>query len=275
MAMNQRHKLGEMLLAAGLIREEELEKALHLQAGGTRRIGYLLIRMGFISEEDLQATLAEQLGIPLVDCAEAFNPSARKILPRYLCTRYNVLPLSLEENNVLRIAMVDPSDAEAIREIEKYSGKVLDPVLASQSDISASIRSRIPWTLKEIFNRGNTTWISIIIAGLALSLIAITILQYNHDKFRSRYGTITRQGSTVIYQNHELTLEFKPSGQVSLQGHGAYASGSYSIIFNDIKSLQKFIHRRQEDFSTDQLTWLSWAIRDNDTSRQRLPATGT
>ncbi|HEB49320.1 MAG TPA: hypothetical protein ENI89_01810 [Desulfobulbus sp.] len=259
--MGTQQRLGDMLVSAGLISADELKKALRLQAGGTRRIGYLLIRMGFITEEQLQATLAEQLGIPLVRCSERFSPEVRKLLPRYLCTRFNVLPLALGQDNILEIAMVDPSDTEAISEIEKYTGKVLRPLLASQSDIFASIRSHIPWSSRDIFNAGNSTWITMAIGGLALALVAITILQYNHDKFRSKYGITTRTANAIIYQNHDLILKFNRSGTISLQGHGAYASGSYAIIFNDINSLKKFLDRKKTEFSSGQLTWLNWALQ--------------
>ena len=59
--------LGQLLLARGLIREADLERALELQAGVGGRLGALLVRIGALSEEQLLEVLADQLGFPLVD----------------------------------------------------------------------------------------------------------------------------------------------------------------------------------------------------------------
>ena len=109
--MTTKKRLGDLLLEAGLIKEEDLDKALKLQVGGNRRLGYLLIKMDFITEEQLQSMLSEQLDLPIVDINQAFNPAAKQILPRYLCRKYNVIPLDLGNHNILEIAMADPSDS--------------------------------------------------------------------------------------------------------------------------------------------------------------------
>ena len=103
--------------------------------------------------------------------------------------------------------------------------------------------------------------------AVALALIAVTILQYNRDRQRALYGTRTVIDNGVIYQNHELLLEFDKSGKASLQGHGAYAAGPYSITFNDIHGLKEFIRYKQNDFSADQRQWLDWTL-NNQLARQ-------
>ena len=221
--------------------------------------------MGIISEEQLQSVLSEQLDLPIIDIHEKFNPEAKNILPRYLCNKYNVLPLSLGEHNMLEIAMVDPSDSRAVEDIEQYTDKVLRPYLASNSDIGAAIKKYIPWSFKDIFNPHNSQKLTALTATVALILITITIMQYNKDRQRTLYGTKQVTNDAVFYQNHELMLEFNKSGKASLQGHGAHAQGSYSITFNDTDSLEQFINRKQSDFSTAQRKWLSWAM-DNQTT---------
>ena len=260
--MTTKKRLGDLLLQAGLIKEEELDKALKLQVGGNRRLGYLLIKMDFISEEQLQSVLSEQLDLPIVDINQEFTTTVKQILPRYLCRKYSVIPLALDEHNILKIAMADPSDSCAVADIEQYTDKVLQPRLASHSAIEAAIRKYIPWSLKDIFNPLNSQRITALTATAALLLIAVTILQYNKDRVRTQYGTKQVTDSAVFYQNHELLLEFDRSGKAGLQGHGAHAQGSYSISFNNVDSLEKFINRKQTDFSTDQRKWLRWALEN-------------
>jgi len=264
--MATKKRLGELLLEAELISRETLDKALKLQVGGNRRLGYLLIKMKFITEEQLQSVLSRQLDLPLVDIHLKFNPEVKRILPRYLCRKYNVIPLDLDEHNILVIAMTDPSDSGAVEDIEQYTDKVLRPCLASHSEIEAAIRTHIPWSIKDIFNPLNAQKLTALAAIISLFLILITITQYNRDRIRTKYGTTRVTSNAVLYQNHELILEFDKSGKTSLQGHGAHAQGSYSITFNDLDSLKKFIQRKQSDFSTDQREWLKWAL-ENQTVR--------
>jgi len=258
--MATKKRLGELLLEADLVTQEELDKALKLQVGGNRRLGYLFIKMDIISEEQMQSVLSEQLDLPIVDIHQKFNSEVKHILPRYLCNKYNVFPLSLDAHNILKIAMVDPSDSGAIEDIEQYTDKVLHPYLAANSEIETAIRRHIPWSLKDIFNPLNSQKITALTAVAALILIAITIMQYNNDRLRTLYGDKQVTETAVFYQNYELMLEFNKSGKASLQGHGAHAQGSYSITFNNIDSLEQFIHRKHNDFSTAQREWLAWAM---------------
>ena len=141
--MATKKRLGDMLIDAGLIKEEELVKALKLQVGGNRRLGYLLIKMDFITEEQLQSMLTKQLDLPIVDIQQEFNREVKHILPRYLCKKYNVIPLGLGDHNILKIAMADPSDSGAVADIEQYTDKILQPRLASHSNIETAIRKNI------------------------------------------------------------------------------------------------------------------------------------
>ncbi len=260
--MVARKRLGDMLINAGLITKEELDKALKLQVDGNRRLGYLLIKMGIITEKQLQSILTEQLDLPVADIQLEFSPTVKHILPRYLCRKYNVIPLGLGNHNILVVAMADPSDSRAVADIEQYTNKVLQLRLASHSEIEIAIRKYIPWSLKDIFNPLNSQKFIALTATVALILIAITIMQYNKDRLRTQFGKKQVTADGVFYQNHELMLEFDKSGKATLQGHGAHAQGSYSITFNKLDSLEQFINRKQDDFSTAQLAWLAWVLEN-------------
>jgi general secretion pathway protein E len=63
-------RIGEILVAKGLIREADVERALKLQAQLPGRMGGVLVRMGALSEESLLPVLAEQLSIPIAEGGE-------------------------------------------------------------------------------------------------------------------------------------------------------------------------------------------------------------
>jgi len=259
-ATGTKKRLGDLLVGMNLLAEADLDKALRLQVGGNRRLGYLLIKMGFISEGQLQSVLSKQMDLPIVKVMEAFTSSARKILPRYLCRKYSVLPLASGENNTLKVAMVDPSDDEAVSDIEKYTGKIVQPVLASKSDITLHIMSLIPWSGRDIFYSLSSMKFSAGTAIFALALIIFTSVQFHRDRQAELYGTIRNAPNMTVYENLELILGFDDQENVSLKGHGAYSSGNYSVTFDDLRSLRRFIEARKDDFSTRQMEWLSWAM---------------
>ena len=258
--MADKKRLGDLLVDSNLITKAHLDEALRLQVGGNRRLGYLLIKMGFISEEQLHSVLSQQMDLPIVQVEKEFQPEVRKILPRYLCRKYSVIPLMTGENNTLKMAMVDPSDDEAVADIEKYTGKIIRPVLASKSDISSSIRSCVSWSLKDIFNSQTSTKLTAGVAAIALLLIVITATQFYRDRQQEQYGKVTAKPDLTSYENLELILGFDKQKGISLLGHGAYSSGYYSVTFNDLQSLNNFIQSKKDDFSARQLEWLSWAM---------------
>ena len=59
-----RKKLGELLIAAGAITQEDLEKAVEYQKKKGLRLGEALIDLGVISEEEMATALGKQLNIP-------------------------------------------------------------------------------------------------------------------------------------------------------------------------------------------------------------------
>jgi general secretion pathway protein E len=62
--------IGQMLLARGVISEDDLERGLAFQARFGGRLGAVLVRMGALSESDLLGALSEQLGLPILDRAD-------------------------------------------------------------------------------------------------------------------------------------------------------------------------------------------------------------
>ena len=143
--MTKKQRLGELLVQNGLVSQEQIEEALRVQVGGNRRLGYLLIKMGVLSEDQLLETLSQQLGLPIITIKDIFDPEVKKVLPRYLCRKYNVMPLRFGERSFFELGMVDPLDGEAIEAVENYTGRVVGPVLARQKDITVSIGRCLPF----------------------------------------------------------------------------------------------------------------------------------
>ena len=135
-------RLGELLLKAKVITEEQLQKALAEQEKWGGKLGSILVRMGHLSEDLLVKALAKQLGIPRVDM-EKSAPSTvvlRKVR-RDLAESYGVMPLELKDDGqTLVIAMADPKNIRAIDELKATTGcRTIQPLIAGEQEIRRAI----------------------------------------------------------------------------------------------------------------------------------------
>jgi len=253
--------LGGILLERGLIAKKDLDRALRIQVGGLRRLGYLLVKMNYITDLQLLDALSAQLGLPVSRIDDEFREEARRVLPRHICRRLSVLPLAMEEHNVLRLAMVDPLDDHAIREVENYTGLAVRPLLANVHELRRAIDQRIPLSLQDLFNPQVYKRVATISAAAALALLCVAGLLTYREVQRQRHGTISRVKDSVIYKNRDLMVDLSSDGKVYLSGRGAYADGWYGVRFENPAALSAFLQTQTAQLSEEQREWLEWVLR--------------
>ena len=85
----------------------------------------VLVRELGVNEVALVAALRKQTRVPLIDPGSIeIDPEALRQVPRDICARLRLLPLSLttdRRGRLLRIAMADPTDTQAVAEIEQLT----------------------------------------------------------------------------------------------------------------------------------------------------------
>ena len=88
-------KIGEILLKANLITNDQLQQALQEQKRSGERLGSLLVKMGFLAEEDILSCLSKQFGVPAIDL-ETFQieGSVLETIPINTAKKYTVIPIS-------------------------------------------------------------------------------------------------------------------------------------------------------------------------------------
>nr|MBF0223285.1 hypothetical protein [Desulfobulbaceae bacterium] len=261
--MEKRMRLGDLLVKKGLVKSEQVDEALRIQVGGNRRLGYILIKMGAITDNQLLEVLSGQLDVPIIKIDDEFSVEVKNVLPRYLCQKYTVAPLSKEPSNILSLAMMDASDEAAISDIENYTGMVVKPMLAREKDITSAIKQHIPFSSKDIFNPHVFSRATKVTSTVALVLLVIVgVVFYNYVQ-TEKYGTISVIGDSKTYKNHDLMVGIEGSGKISLLGHGAYSKGFYSVTFNSEGPLQTFVEQKRKNFSDKQYDWLMWVVEKN------------
>ncbi|MCD6288682.1 MAG: Flp pilus assembly complex ATPase component TadA [Candidatus Hydrogenedentes bacterium] len=128
-------RLGELLINAGLLTEEQLKIGLAAQKKNKTRLGEELVKLGFVTEEQLYESLANQMGLPFVDLDTiAIDPSVVKLIPQKFAEKARILPIELNEGR-LTIAMADPTDVIAIDDVRVRTGYLIRTVISTESSI--------------------------------------------------------------------------------------------------------------------------------------------
>ncbi|WP_373048475.1 hypothetical protein [Vulgatibacter sp.] len=137
-----RRKLGELLVAAGVLDEGKLQAALVEQQRWGEPLGRTLVNMGVLSEELLVRALSRQLGIPACDPATMeLDRSMAGYIGLHLVEQFGVMPVAVEASRkVLFVATADPTDKRALAELGDHIGWSIQPVVAASSRIEKAIR---------------------------------------------------------------------------------------------------------------------------------------
>jgi type IV pilus assembly protein PilB len=137
-----RPRLGDVLVAAKVITQEQLALALREQSSWGGRLGQNLLSLGFIDEPRLTAAVAAHLGLPSVDLDRArLAPDVNRLLPLEICERFGVMPLGARaKEGKLLIACFDPTNQEAQVAVRRTSGLIPVIHVATASSVDRAIR---------------------------------------------------------------------------------------------------------------------------------------
>ncbi|UQD52907.1 type II secretion system protein GspE [Bacillus methanolicus] len=129
-----RKRLGDLLVDAGLITEEQLQTALK-EKSKDQKLGDALLQQGYITEQQLIEVLEFQLGIPHVSLYRyPFDPKLLHIVPKEIAKRSLIIPLK-KDGEKLYIAMADPMDFYTIDDLRLSTGFQIEPAIATKDDI--------------------------------------------------------------------------------------------------------------------------------------------
>ncbi|MFN2613773.1 MAG: PilT/PilU family type 4a pilus ATPase [Actinomycetota bacterium] len=133
--------MGEVLIDERLISREQLQEAMERQRVVGKPLGKILLEMGAVTEDSLVEAVARQIGIPYIDLV-AYPPPANvaTLLPRDLALKLSVVPVELRGNELL-VAMAEPTNHAALREVAEITGYECKPALAVKQRITDTIEA--------------------------------------------------------------------------------------------------------------------------------------
>jgi len=139
---SRRRRLGELLIDAKVLDDTRLQAALAEQRRWGGKLGRTLVELGFVDEKTMVAVLAHQLQLATVDLDTAKLPErVVELLRLDLAERYGVFPVHVDpKGKTLHLAMSEPTNHDAISELEFATGFKVVPVVATGSSIDRAIR---------------------------------------------------------------------------------------------------------------------------------------
>lgn len=133
-----RKRLGDLLVEAGLITDEQLQAALS-EKGENQKLGDTLLQLGYITEQQLIEVLEFQLGIPHVSLySYPFDTKLFNLVPKETAKRNLMIPLK-KDGEKLFVAMADPMDFYAIDDLRLSTGFHIETAIATKDDIIRAI----------------------------------------------------------------------------------------------------------------------------------------
>lgn len=131
-----RKKIGEILLEAGKIRPEDIKKVLDIQKaeGMKRRFGEVLMDEEDIAEGDIFRALSTQFNMPLITMEEFPETLPIEKISFDFLEKDLIIPLELKGND-LKVAIGDPTNAEALESLKASYEYSISVVLAKKSEM--------------------------------------------------------------------------------------------------------------------------------------------
>lgn len=139
MARKERKRIGEVLLEAGLINENQRSEALDEASRTGTRVGSVFVSKGWISEDDLTDALSSQLRLPKVSLkTQPPDKELADLLPVGLVRRYQIIPYRME-GDALVVVMADPLNVFATDALRRIVAHPVKKAIAAQGEIRSWI----------------------------------------------------------------------------------------------------------------------------------------
>ncbi len=142
----ERKPLGQLLLAKGVIQQEQLDRALEEQkrSGHQKLLGELLVELHFCTEDQITESLAQAYSVPYARVSPKIaDPKVIQVLPKEFLEKHQTLPLYLVAG-VLTVAVSEPANVFLLEEIERISGYQVQVVAATGRDIKSTLQAYLP-----------------------------------------------------------------------------------------------------------------------------------
>ncbi len=134
-----RKRLGELLLDAKKLTEKDLLRALTEQKNHGDKLGKVIVRLGMLSEKEIIDTVSKQLNIPIVDLKDMQIPEdVISLITVDMAKNCMAIPV-MRRHNVLKLAMVDPLDIDAMDDVARHVMMEIEPLILPEGELRQAL----------------------------------------------------------------------------------------------------------------------------------------
>jgi Type II secretion system (T2SS), protein E, N-terminal domain len=136
---NKRGRLGDILVRAGRITADQLHTALTHHRHSSMPLGQALVRLGYVTDMLMRDALCTQLHVNFFDLEPiAIDQALGRLISERFAARHFVIPL-FRVDDVLVIAMDDPSRVELIEALQTGLGLHVETVMATPDKLKTAM----------------------------------------------------------------------------------------------------------------------------------------
>ena len=141
MSRPEKIRLGDFLIAQGLLTSEQLGLALEEQKRSGRKLGRIFIDAGYVSEKDITKALGRQLRAPFVDLNLVKpKPDLINLLTEAAARRYRAIVIDVEEDiGALMVGFADPTDLVAYDEVARLLQRDITLAVVMESQLLSTL----------------------------------------------------------------------------------------------------------------------------------------
>jgi type IV pilus assembly protein PilB len=133
--------LGSLLINRGLLSVDQVKQAFEEQRLTGRRLGEIAVGHGWVTGSDLAKALADQFGLEYVDLAEVEpDRDAATLLQKELAFRYQALPVRFLGDDLLLVAVADPTDVGRADDLRLALGHNVRLAVSDPGDLERTIK---------------------------------------------------------------------------------------------------------------------------------------
>lgn len=127
-------------MRAGIISDRQLTDALEVHNATGSPLGRVLVDLGYATQGAILSVMAAQIGIRYVDFSDVKpEVNAVAIVPKELAERYTLMPVHIDDDGDLVVAMADPQNVLALDDLRIITGYDVKPAISTRDDIVAAI----------------------------------------------------------------------------------------------------------------------------------------
>jgi type IV pilus assembly protein PilB len=133
--------LGSLLINRGVLSVDQVKQAFEEQQLTGKRLGEIVVGHGWVTPQELAQALAQQNGLEYVDLAEIdLDLKVSTLLPRDLAERYEALPVRRLGDDLLLVAVADPSNIAVADDLRLALGHNVRLGVSAPLDLEAAIK---------------------------------------------------------------------------------------------------------------------------------------